>query len=103
MAQRYFSRYDLDGSGNLNNPEEFSCLVTNLVHSLSIDVTLDQIDALTESACESIDDGNSLDFDAFVDFFQVMLHRLQQDSAVDGRAPQVDAHEGHRRSTMWVM
>merc|ERR1711988_70010 len=35
VAQRYFDRYDFDGSGTLNNTEEFNCLVTNMVHSLN--------------------------------------------------------------------
>jgi len=52
--EKYFSRYDFDGDGDINTADEMSCLTSNLINVYRIHVTLDHLDKVLEGPCAEL-------------------------------------------------
>jgi len=76
LARKFFDRYDLDGSGNLNTAEELSCVVMNLVWALEVDALPDQIDHLLADRSQQFDDGGIMEFEEFHSFYEHVHGKL---------------------------
>ena len=66
--EKYFHRYDLDESGDLNGNEELQQLCTNLCFKLGLELAGDEIDAVVDCA-GNLDDDNAWNVEEFCEWF----------------------------------
>jgi len=72
-AMALFERYDLDGSGTINSPNELTQLVTNMVYTTGTDPMIGKGLNSKIEKMENVD----LDFDNFMEWFQNSCRALK--------------------------
>ena len=76
MFQSMFDRYDLDGSGKINNVEEFDMLTTNIAFRMELHLDVKQLAVLVES----LDDPIDYDLPAYRKWFADNLQKFTNNS-----------------------
>merc|ERR1711998_635636 len=69
LCQNYFDRYDLDQSGTLNSAEELKYLTINVIKATKLDLSLAEVDKVTQPAIATIEAGGAYTLEDFMRWF----------------------------------
>jgi len=104
---RYFDRYDLDGSGSINSAEELLMLSTNLVVSLGLDIEVDMISDRVEDLTSKVNlEEHPLLLDGFAFWlftnFDFSPHHAPESCGVPSMGGMIDPPTPHSPSKSFV-